>query len=37
VWKAIVMHDMRFAIAQHESPEATLVAAGAGADVVGPE
>jgi len=37
VWNAIVMHDMRFAIARHESPEAALVAAGAGADVVGPE
>jgi HD domain len=37
VWQAIVLHDMRFPIAQHESPEATLVAAGAGADVGGPE
>jgi HD domain len=37
VWNAIVMHDMRFAIARHESPEATLLAAGAGADVAGPE
>ena len=37
VWQAIALHDMRFPIAQHESPEATLVAAGAGADVGGPE
>jgi hypothetical protein len=37
VWQAIALHDMRFPIAQHESPEATLVAAGAGADVAGPE
>jgi hypothetical protein len=37
IWNAIVMHDMRFAIASHESAEATLVAAGAGADVMGPD
>lgn len=37
IWNAIVMHDMRFAIASHQSPEATLVAAGAGADVIGPD
>jgi len=37
VWNAIVMHDMRFAVASHQSPEAMLVAAGAGADVVGPD
>jgi len=37
VWNAIVMHDMRFAIALHQSAEATLVAAGAGADVIGPD
>jgi hypothetical protein len=37
VWNAIVMHDMRFAIALHQSTEATLVAAGAGADVIGPD
>ena len=37
VWNAIVMHDMRFAIPSHQSPEATLVAAGAAADVVGPD
>ena len=36
VWNAIVMHDMRFTIPLHQSPEATLVAAGAGADVIGP-
>ncbi len=37
VWRAIVMHDMRFSIPTHESPEAALVAFGAGADVVGPD
>jgi len=37
VWGAIAMHDMRFAFAQHESPEAMVVASGAAADVVGPE
>jgi len=37
VWNAIVMHDMHFAIASHQSPEAALVAAGAGADVIGPD
>ena len=37
VWQAIALHDMRFPIAQHASPEATLVAEGAGADVGGPE
>jgi HD domain len=37
VWNAIVMHDMNFSIATHQTPEATLVAAGAAADVVGPD
>jgi hypothetical protein len=37
VWNAIVMHDMRFTIALHQSAEASLVAAGAGADVIGPD
>jgi hypothetical protein len=37
VWQAIALHDTRDAIPRHESPEATLVAAGAGADVGGPE
>ncbi len=37
VWNAIVMHDMRFAIPSHQSAEAVLVAAGAAADVVGPD
>lgn len=37
VWNAVVMHDMRFAVASHQSPEAVLVAAGAGADVIGPD
>jgi len=37
VWNAIVMHDMRYSIAAHQSPEAMLLAAGAGADVAGPD
>jgi hypothetical protein len=37
VWNAIVMHDMRGDYSAHQSPEAQLVAAGAGADVVDPE
>jgi hypothetical protein len=37
VWNAIVMHDMRYAMASHQSPEAMLVASGAGADVIGPD
>jgi HD domain len=36
VWNAIVAHDMSSAYAEHQSPEAVLVNAGAGADVVGP-
>jgi hypothetical protein len=36
VWNAIVAHDMSGAYAAHQSPEAVLVNAGAGADVVGP-
>jgi hypothetical protein len=35
IWNAIVMHDMDFAIAEHESPEAMVVAAGAGIDFDG--
>lgn len=37
VWNAIVTHDMRLSVALHQSPEATVVAAGAGADVIGPD
>lgn len=37
VWQAIALHDMCDAIPRHQSPEAALVAAGAGADVGGPE
>ncbi len=37
VWNAIVTHDMRAEYSAHQSPEAQLVAAGAGADVVDPE
>lgn len=36
VWNAIVAHDMSSTYAAHQSPEAVLVNAGAGADVVGP-
>lgn len=35
VWNAIVAHDMSSTYAEHQSPEAVLVNAGAGADVVG--
>ena len=37
VWAAIAMHDLRPDFARHESAEAQLVAAGAAADVVGPD
>jgi len=37
VWQAIALHDTRDPIPQHQSPEAKLVAEGAGADVGGPE
>ena len=36
VWNAIVTHDIRAEYAAHQSHEAQLVAAGAGADVVDP-
>jgi hypothetical protein len=36
IWHAIVFHDTRWAIPRRQGPEAMLVAAGAGADVVGP-
>ena len=37
VWQAIALHDTRDPIPRHQSPEAILVAEGAGADVVGPQ
>ncbi len=37
VWNAIVAHDMSSVYAAHQSSEAVLVNAGAGADVVGPD
>lgn len=37
VWHSIVDHDGRWAIATHDGPESMLVAAGASADVVGPD
>ena len=37
VWNAIVMHDMGRLYQSHQSPEAQLVGAGAGADVNGPD
>ena len=37
VWQVIALHDLYDAIPHHQSPEATLVAEGAGADVGGPE
>jgi hypothetical protein len=37
VWHAIVLHDVRFALARRQGPEAMLVAMGAGCDVDGPD
>jgi len=37
VWHAIALHDTRFALVQHQGPEAMLVALGAGSDVLGPD
>jgi hypothetical protein len=37
VWHAIVLHDVRFALAKRQGPEAMLVAMGAGCDVDGPD
>ena len=37
VWNAAAMHDMRWAIVEKQNPTVELVAAGAGADVVGPD
>jgi hypothetical protein len=37
VWNAAAMHDMRWAIVEKQNPTVELVAAGAAADVVGPD
>ena len=37
VWNATAMHDMRWAIVEKQNPTVELVAAGASADVVGPD
>ena len=37
VWHAVALHDNRFAFAEHQGPEAMLVAMGAGSDVLGPD
>jgi HD domain len=37
VWHAIVLHDVRFALAKRQGAEAMLVAMGAGCDVDGPD
>jgi hypothetical protein len=37
VWHAIALHDVRFALATRQGPEAMLVAIGAGSDVDGPD
>src|SRR5579884_1478004 len=37
IWDATVMHDMRWAFVERQSPEVILVASGAAADVVGPD
>src|SRR5258708_4239450 len=37
VWNAAAMHDMRWAVVERQNPTVELVAAGASADVVGPD
>jgi HD domain len=37
VWNAAAMHDMRWAVVEKQNPTVELVAAGASADVVGPD
>jgi len=37
IWTAAAMHDMRWALVSRQSPTVLLVAAGAGADVMGPD
>ena len=37
IWSAAVMHDLRASIVFRQSPTVLLVAAGAGADVIGPD
>lgn len=37
IWDAVIFHDMRWAFVSQQSPEAMSVAAGASADVVGPD
>jgi hypothetical protein len=37
VWNAAAMHDMRWAVVEKRNPTVELVAAGASADVVGPD
>jgi len=37
VWDAAAMHDMRWAVVEMQNPTVQLVAAGAAADVVGPD
>jgi hypothetical protein len=37
VWNAAAMHDMRWAVVEKQDPAVELVAAGAAADVVGPD
>jgi len=37
IWNAAAMHDMRWAIVEKQNPTVELVAAGASADVAGPD
>jgi hypothetical protein len=37
IWDAAAMHDMRWGIVERQNPTVQLVAAGAGADVMGPD
>jgi hypothetical protein len=37
IWHAVALHDARFALVEHQSNTAMLVALGAGSDVLGPD
>ncbi|MBV9061759.1 MAG: hypothetical protein JOY77_02385 [Alphaproteobacteria bacterium] len=37
IWLAVALHDARFAVLEHQSAAAMLVALGAGSDVLGPD
>ena len=37
IWRAVALHDARFALVEHQNGTAMLVALGAGSDVLGPD